>query len=191
MLELRDLSKSFAGRPALEPLSLEVGAGEIVSLVGTSGCGKSTVLRIVAGLEPPSGGRVSLHGVPVAGPRPDIAVVFQEPRLMPWLSVAENVRLALLDLPKAEQEARIAEALELVGLSDFARALPKQLSGGMAQRVIIAMALAKDPALLILDEATSSVDTRTELLLQQAMAALRSDRTSFVIAHRLSTIVSA
>ena len=192
MLELENLAKSFAGRPALEPLSLQVGPGEIVSLVGTSGCGKSTVLRIVAGLEPASGGRASLHGVPVAGPRPDIAVVFQEPRLMPWLSAAENVRLALLDLPKAEQEARIAEALDLVGLSDFAKALPKQLSGGMAQRAALARALARSPKLLLLDEPFSALDAFTRAKLHAHILSLweRTGLAILLVTHDLDEAIA-
>ena len=163
MLELTAVDKAFADRSgvahrALSEVSLSVAEHEIVALVGTSGCGKSTLLRLVAGLESPSGGALSLGGRPIAGPRREIGVVFQEPRLMPWLTVAENVRFALADLPKDEQERRAAEALEKVKLQGFEKALPRQLSGGMAQRVAIARALARRPEVLLLDEPFGALD---------------------------------
>ena len=166
MLELARIDKAFAdkagaARRALEDVSLSVGEHEIVALVGTSGCGKSTLLRLVAGLERPTGGAVSLAGRQIAGPRPEVGVVFQEPRLMPWLSVSDNVRFALGDLPKPERERRTAEALEKVKLRGFEAALPRQLSGGMAQRVAIARALARRPQVLLLDEPFGALDAFT------------------------------
>jgi sulfonate transport system ATP-binding protein len=173
MLELRQIDKTFADRTgvahrALADVSLSVGEHEIVALVGTSGCGKSTLLRLVAGLEAPSGGAASLGGRPIEGPRREVGVVFQEPRLMPWLTVADNVRFALADLPRDEQEARTAEALEKVKLQGFEKALPRQLSGGMAQRVAIARALARRPQILLLDEPFGALDafTRRAMLLE-------------------------
>src|SRR5690625_1362866 len=154
MLEIAGVSKRFTGQglehTALQEVELSVGEGEILSLVGTSGCGKSTLLRLLCGLERPSDGQVLLHGQAVTGPSPQVGMVFQEPRLMPWLTVAENVRLALLDLPREEQEERIARVLEKVGLAAFAKALPRQLSGGMAQRVALARALVRRPSVLLL-----------------------------------------
>jgi len=177
MLEIARVTKAFAdgagvNHTALEQVELSIGEHEIVSLVGTSGCGKSTLLRLVSGLERPSGGSVLLQGKSVAGPSPAVGMVFQEPRLMPWLTVAENIRLALLDLPRAEQEWRIAEVLEKVGLAGFARALPRQLSGGMAQRVAIARALVRRPSVLLLDEPFSALDSFTRLKLQDHLAEL-------------------
>jgi sulfonate transport system ATP-binding protein len=136
-LQIAGLAKLFEGaaggsHPALAGIDLVVGQCEVVSLVGTSGCGKSTLLRIISGLERPSSGEVRIESRAVTAPTPDVAMVFQEPRLMPWLTVRDNVRLALIGLPRNAQNARIDEALDKVGLADFADALPRQLSGGMA-----------------------------------------------------------
>lgn len=176
MLEIAGVSKRFTGQglehTALQEVELSVGEGEILSLVGTSGCGKSTLLRLLCGLERPSDGQVLLHGQAVTGPSPEVGMVFQEPRLMPWLTVAENVRLALLDLPREGQEERIARVLEKVGLAAFAKALPRQLSGGMAQRVALARALVRRPSVLLLDEPFSALDSFTRLKLQDHLAEL-------------------
>jgi sulfonate transport system ATP-binding protein len=176
-LEIAGLTKRFedsAGmrHAALSGIDLAVGEHEFVSLVGTSGCGKSTLLRIVSGLERPSAGQVRLERRPVTSPSSDVAMVFQEPRLMPWLTVRDNVRLALTGLSKSEQNARIEEALEKVGLSAAADALPRQLSGGMAQRAAIARALVRRPRILLLDEPFSALDSFTRLKLQNHLSAL-------------------
>jgi len=196
MLELSQVDKRFADgkgvvHAAVEDIDLSVGGHEIVGLVGTSGCGKSTLLRIVSGLETPSAGQVAIDGRPIAGPTPEIAMVFQEPRLMPWLSVTENVRLALLDLPRGEQDSRIAEVLALVGLSNFASALPRQLSGGMAQRVAIARALARQPRILLLDEPFSALDSFTRMKLQDHLLALweKANFTMVFVTHDLEEAV--
>ncbi|MET4806764.1 ABC transporter ATP-binding protein [Limibacillus sp. MBR-115] len=177
MLEINAVSKTFPApegppRLALDTLDLSVAEHEIVSLVGTSGCGKSTLLRILSGLDNASEGEVSIAGRPVTGPNPDIAMVFQEPRLMPWLTVRENVRLALLDLPPEEQDRLIDEALSQVGLAAAAKQLPKQLSGGMAQRVAIARAIARHPKILLLDEPFSALDSFTRDKLQDHLLSL-------------------
>jgi sulfonate transport system ATP-binding protein len=176
-LEIAGLTKRFensAGmrHAALSGIDLAVAEHEFLSLVGTSGCGKSTLLRIVSGLERPSAGQVRLEQRPVIGPSSDVAMVFQEPRLMPWLTVRDNVRLALIGLSKSEQNALIEEALEKVGLSDAADALPRQLSGGMAQRAAIARALVRRPRILLLDEPFSGLDSFTRLKLQNHLSAL-------------------
>ncbi len=192
MLEIKGVTKSFeapgGGRAlALDTFDLTIGEHEIVSLVGTSGCGKSTLLRILSGLDSASGGGVSIAGEPVTGPNPDIAMVFQEPRLMPWLSVRENVRLALLDLPRGEQDLLIAEALAQVGLDRSADLLPRQLSGGMAQRVSIARALARHPRILLLDEPFSALDSFTRQKLQEHLLELweRARFTMVFVTHDL------
>lgn len=171
MLAIDQVSKSFSRdgvvTPALEAVSMTVGQGEIVSVIGTSGCGKSTLLRIIAGLDSASAGAIKLEGREIKGASDEIGVVFQEPRLMPWLSVKENVRLGLLRLPKSEQDQRIDEVLARVGLARFAQLLPRQLSGGMAQRVAIARALARRPRLLLLDEPFSALDAFTRQSLQE------------------------
>jgi sulfonate transport system ATP-binding protein len=175
MLQLTGVSKQFDGRAALTPLDLAVARGEILAIVGTSGCGKSTLLRIVGGLERPSAGSVLLDATPVTGPRPDLAFVFQEPRLMPWLSVRENVAFGLRLLPRAERDRLAGEALARVRLERFADALPRQLSGGMAQRVALARALVTRPRVLLLDEPFSAVDAVTRQALQDHLLELWRD----------------
>lgn len=177
MLELEAVGKNFVddagiNHKAVEGVDLRVNEHEIIALVGTSGCGKSTLLRIVSGLEQPTEGRVLLEGNQVIEPSANIAMVFQEPRLMPWLSVYENIRLVLLDLPAQEQQQRIDEALAQVGLSGFRDALPRQLSGGMAQRAAIARALVRKPDILLLDEPFSALDSFTRAGLQQHLLEL-------------------
>ena len=173
MLEIVDLAKRFAnGVTALGPLDLFVGRGEIVGVVGTSGCGKSTLLRIIGGLEPATAGSVRIDGEPVRGPRPEIGIVFQEPRLMPWLTVAGNVTFGLDGLPRAKRRALADAALAKVGLTSFAAALPRELSGGMAQRVALARALVTEPEILLLDEPFSALDAFTRIRLQDELLRL-------------------
>jgi sulfonate transport system ATP-binding protein len=166
MLQIRHVSKRFDELVALGDVDLAVDRGEIVGIVGTSGCGKSTLLRIVGGLETPSAGSVVLDGVAVSGPRPEVGLVFQEPRLMPWLSVRANVEFALNRRPKPQRRPLADAALVRVGLGGFADALPQQLSGGMAQRAAIARALVARPAVLLLDEPFSALDAFTRFGLQ-------------------------
>jgi len=173
MLEIIDLAKRFAnGVAALGPLSLTIGQGEIVGLVGTSGCGKSTLLRIVGGLESASAGSVRIDGEPVRGPRPEIGIVFQEPRLMPWLTVAANVTFGLDGVPRARRDQLAEAALAKVGLTPFSAALPRELSGGMAQRVALARALVTQPEILLLDEPFSALDAFTRIRLQDELLRL-------------------
>jgi sulfonate transport system ATP-binding protein len=168
MLTLRGVTKRFAdGFLALERIDLEVEAGEVVVVIGGSGCGKSTLLRVIAGLESASGGSVRVADHPVTGPGADVGVVFQEPRLMPWLTVEENVRFGLSGFSKTEAQTLAAEALTRVGLSAFSEALPRQLSGGMAQRAALARALVVKPPVLLLDEPFSALDAFTRLDLQE------------------------
>jgi sulfonate transport system ATP-binding protein len=165
MIELTGVSKRFdGGLVAVEGIDLAVAASEIVAVIGPSGCGKSTVLRLVAGLDTPTSGQVRVAGHRVVGPGDSVGVVFQEPRLMPWLSVERNVSFGL----KGTDAANLAaEALARVGLADFARALPKELSGGMAQRTAIARALVTKPPVLLLDEPFSALDAFTRIDLQE------------------------
>jgi sulfonate transport system ATP-binding protein len=166
MLHIKNVHKQFDnGLLALEGINLSIQPGEIVSLVGTSGCGKSTLLRILAGLDFPTLGEVSIDGELITGPHPKVGLIFQEARLMPWLRVAENIQFGLSHLSRAERQERTAAVLRKVHLSNFAEALPSQLSGGMAQRVAIARALVAQPDILLLDEPFSALDafTRTQL----------------------------
>ena len=188
MLRIDHISKRFGPQTvALDNVSLRVQPAEIVALVGASGCGKSTLLRIVAGLEPPSSGRVLIHQAPIAGPHPTVGVIFQEPRLMPWLTVQQNVRFGLAHLPRAEQEERTRAILARVGLQAFADALTRQLSGGMAQRVAIARALVAQPALLLLDEPFSALDPFTKMDLQNHLLDIWADDrpTLLLVTHDL------
>lgn len=191
MLQIRHVSKRFDGLAALGDIDLAVDRGEIVGIVGTSGCGKSTLLRIVGGLEPPSAGSVVLDGVPVIGPRPEVGLVFQEPRLMPWLSVRANVEFALARRPREQRRAMAEAALARVGLGSFAEALPQQLSGGMAQRAAIARALVARPQVLLLDEPFSALDAFTRMRLQDHLLAawLRYRPTLVLVTHDLDEAV--
>src|SRR5438067_3294711 len=151
MLMLDRLGKTYPnGVHALGGLSLEVELGEIVAVIGGSGCGKSTLLRAIAGLDPASEGVVFLDGEPISAPHEKIGIIFQEPRLLPWLRVADNVGFGLQKRSKAEQTSRVSRALARVGLTDKARVWPRVLSGGQAQRVAIARALVPRPRGLLL-----------------------------------------
>jgi sulfonate transport system ATP-binding protein len=165
MLQTSDLSRNFEGFRALGPLDIRIAEERVVGIIGPSGCGKSTLLRLLAGLDHPSAGDIRLDGEGIQGPRQDIGIVFQEPRLMPWLTVADNVGFGLWHLARGERRAAVSAALDKVGLTEFAAALPKQLSGGMAQRVGIARALVLKPRLLLLDEPFGALDplTRTKM----------------------------
>lgn len=162
LLDFRVQRKAFAGHTVLQDVHLQLAEGEVVSLLGPSGCGKSTLLRIVAGLERDYSGQ-ALRG------EGEVAFVFQEPRLMPWLTVAENIGFAD---DRAYDRPRVAQLIREVGLEGFEQALPKQLSGGMAQRVAIARGLYSRPRVLLLDEPFSAVDAFTRMKLQDLLLAL-------------------
>ena len=164
--EVKNISVSFgAERPmvVLENVSLAINQGEVVALLGPSGCGKSTLLRALIGLLQPTTGQVLAHGLPLRGIHPGVSLVFQSFALYPWLTVYENVEVALNDLglDSAAAQQRIATCIDLVGLEGFERAYPKELSGGMKQRVGIARALARGPELLCMDEPFSALDVFT------------------------------
>ena len=176
MLELDRLSKTYPnGVHALDGVSFSVGPGEIVAIVGGSGSGKSTLLRAISGLDTPSQGRILLDGEPVTQPHERIGIIFQEPRLLPWLTVAANVGFGLEDRPRAERNERVAKALARVGLSDKANMWPRELSGGQAQRVAIARALVPRPEVLLLDEPFSALDAFTSVDLQDHLLDLWAD----------------
>ncbi|HZB90532.1 MAG TPA: ABC transporter ATP-binding protein [Stellaceae bacterium] len=160
---------AYADLAVLEDVSIAVRAGEIVAVIGPSGCGKSTLLGIAGGILQPSEGRVLLAGAPAADCLNPLTYVFQDFALLPWRSVAGNVALPLEHHPldAAERERRVAAALKRTGLADFADALPKQLSGGMRQRVGIARALVVRPAVLLMDEPLSALDAQTRELLME------------------------
>ncbi|WP_159715800.1 ABC transporter ATP-binding protein [Geminicoccus flavidas] len=173
---LEAVQRAFGERVVLNRLSLSIAEGEAVAVVGRSGCGKSTLLRLLAGLDRPDAGRVTIDGTLVMRPRPDVAVVFQEPRLLPWLDVLGNVMVGLGgkgDRGQAREQA--LRALRRVGLAEAAAKLPKTLSGGMAQRVGIARALVRRPRLLLLDEPFSALDALTKIELQGALDRIRAE----------------
>lgn len=167
-LAVRNLSVRYGDLPVLSNVDLELREREIVTVVGPSGCGKTTLLRCVAGLARPHLGAVSVHGRLVAGPLPDVCMVFQNFGLFPWKTLWSNVAygLKLQHVPKADIEERVAAVIELVGLKGFERSYPRQLSGGMQQRAGLARALVMEPRLLLMDEPFSAIDAQTRELLQ-------------------------
>jgi sulfonate transport system ATP-binding protein len=183
LLELHVAAKSFGERRVLHEVDITVSCGEIVSLVGPSGCGKSTLLRIVAGLDRDYQGWARVEGQEVQLHLRSVGFVFQEPRLLPWLTVADNVGFEAG--PGGGRDPRVAELLAEVGLADWAQAYPKQLSGGMAQRVAIARGLFTQPALLLLDEPFSAVDAFTRMRLQDTLleVARRHGTTLLLVTH--------
>jgi len=183
MLDLINLSKRYPnGHLALSGLDLSVRPGEILGIVGGSGCGKSTLLRLISGLDAPSSGSASLDGTPLTEPRPEIGMVFQEPRLMPWLTIDQNVGFGIRHLPAAEQKSRTGEALARVGLAAYAGHWPRELSGGQAQRVALARALVGRPQVLLLDEPFSALDALTRGDLQDHLLDLwQYDRPTMIL----------
>jgi sulfonate transport system ATP-binding protein len=162
MLTIRSLTKIYAnGVQALQNITLQVTPGEIIAIVGGSGCGKSTLLRLIAGLDLATEGSIVVDGEKIAAPHPAIGMVFQEARLLPWLTVARNIAFGIDALPRKEQERRVEQALALIGLEGYGGRLPKELSGGQAQRVAIARALVAQPKVLLMDEPFSALDPTT------------------------------
>lgn len=185
---VRDLSKSFAlnGQRlnVLRNLSLDIRGGEALAIVGPSGCGKTTLLRVLAGLEKPDGGDVLIDGHPVQGVGAERSIIFQEPRLLPWLTVLGNVAFGLdvRGTPRPEAETRARHYIRLVGLAEFEGAYPRQLSGGMAQRVGIARALTAQPEILLLDEPLGALDAMTKLTMQEELARIwREEKVTLIL----------
>jgi sulfonate transport system ATP-binding protein len=176
MLILNNLGKIYPnGVNALERFSAEIRLGEIVAIIGGSGCGKSTLLRAIAGLDGASFGTITLDNTKISAPHEKIGIIFQEPRLLPWLSVADNIGFGLSELPASVRRERVASALTRVGLVDKANAWPRELSGGQAQRVAIARALVPQPEVLLLDEPFSALDAFTRRDLQDHLLDLWAD----------------
>jgi ABC-type nitrate/sulfonate/bicarbonate transport system ATPase subunit len=194
---IRGLSKSFRlnGQPlpVLRDLSLDVRGGEALAIVGPSGCGKTTLLRILAGLDSADAGEVRIDGHPVHGVGTERAIIFQEPRLLPWLTVMGNVAFGLEVRGTAgqEAEARARHYIRLVGLGEFETAYPRQLSGGMAQRVGIARALTVQPEILLLDEPLGALDAMTKLTMQEELARIwREEKvTMILVTHDLEEAI--
>lgn len=196
-ITLRGISKTFGSGSdrvdALLDIDLAVEKGEFVSVVGASGCGKSTMLRLIAGLTEPTRGAVEIDGHPIAGPDPSIGIVFQTPVLLPWRSVRRNVEIQLdiRHITDAEVRARVDDLLKLVGLSGFAERKPYELSGGMQQRVSICRALVHDPALLLMDEPFGALDalTREQMNMELQRIWMETRKTVLFITHSITESV--
>jgi len=195
-LSIQDVSHRFELEarplPVLEHVSLSVEPGEFVAILGPSGCGKSTLLRLVAGLDFPAAGVLSLDGQPINGPDASRIIVFQDPTLYPWRTVWSNVALGLeaRGLLGSRRE-RVDDVLRLVGLTGFATAYPRQLSGGMSQRAALARALVNDPKLLVLDEPLGQLDSLTRIAMQQELVSLwqRAGFTALLVTHDVEEAV--
>ena len=178
---------------ALLEVSLAIERNEFVSIVGPSGCGKSTLLRLIAGLIGPSSGKVTIDGSAIDGPRRDIGVVFQAPTLLPWANVLDNVLFPLKILHRLapDSPAKGRELLRLVGLSDFERKMPSELSGGMQQRTSICRALITDPDILLMDEPFGALDalTREEMSLELLRIWQEQPKTIFFVTHSVPEAV--
>lgn len=196
-VRIENVSKQYSSQggavSALENVSFEVIPGEFLCVVGPSGSGKTTLFRIIGGLEDPTNGAVYLDGEQVTGPNPSMGIVFQEYHLFPWRTVRENVAFGLeqREVPKGERNVRVRELLDLVGLEGFADAYPKELSGGMKQRVGIARALAVDPDLLLMDEPFGAVDAQTRAGLQDELLELweHTGKTILFVTHDVEEAV--
>lgn len=184
-LEFEAVGLELGGRPIVESISFAVERGEFVCVIGASGCGKTTLLRLLAGLATPTRGQVRLDGRTVSGPSRDVAFVFQDygRALLPWRTATGNVSLALeaIDIPAGERAARIGPLLAKVGLSDHADKYPAQLSGGMQQRLQIARSLAQDPSVLLMDEPFGALDAMTRQSLQDEVLRIAAERKATVL----------
>jgi len=196
LVSLIRVGKRYDGAEVLRDVSVDVQPDEIVALVGPSGCGKSTLLRIIAGLIPASSGEVRVNGRPLTGLNPDTALVFQSFALLPWLRAAENVALPLeaRGIPAVDRLRRAEHLLDLMGLRGHSRAYPRELSGGMRQRVGIARALCQDPRVLLLDEPFSALDVLTAQTLRDQVVGLLHDpavstRTAVLVTHSVEEAV--
>lgn len=197
MIRFADVRHDFAlGKEtftALGGVSLDIADGEFVTVVGPSGCGKSTLLNVAAGLLDPTGGEVLVDQRRVEGPSPRTGVIFQQYALFPWLTVRKNVEfgLELKKVPAAQRRTIVDHYLELVGLSDFAQALPKELSGGMKQRCAIARAYAVNPEILLMDEPFGALDALTRVHMQEQLMDtwLKERRTVMFVTHDVDEAV--
>lgn len=192
MLILDRVGKTYPnGVHALENFSARIQPGEIVAIIGGSGCGKSTLLRTICGLDRATTGAVTLDTISITAPHEKVGIIFQEPRLLPWLTVAENIGFGLSNLTASERQQRVSRALARVGLADKADAWPRELSGGQAQRVAIARALVPSPEVLLLDEPFSALDAFTRADLQDHLLDLWADTrpTLILVTHDVDEAV--
>ncbi|BCH67595.1 nitrate/sulfonate/bicarbonate ABC transporter ATP-binding protein (plasmid) [Agrobacterium vitis] len=193
MLSVTHLGKTYAnGAQALDNVSFDVNAGEILAIVGGSGCGKSTLLRLISGLDQPTSGGVHLRNDLITMPHPLINLIFQEPRLLPWLRVTDNIGFGIRHLDSQERKGRIAEVLETVHLNGYGNRWPKELSGGQAQRVALARALVTRPEVLLLDEPFSALDAMTRGRLQQHLLDIwqATQATMVIVTHDIDEAIA-
>jgi len=190
-IEAARIGKRFGPHVVLDELSLTIRSSEIACLIGPSGCGKSTLLRVLSGLERVHTGHVRIDDREVTGPSRAVGFMFQEPRLLPWLTVRDNILLGLPPADRRDADARVATLLAKVSLEGCERALPRQLSGGMAQRVALARALATEPGVLLLDEPFSAVDALTRMSLQELVLSIwqRTRITIVLVTHDLDEAI--
>lgn len=196
-LQVKDLTKIYSGQngevTAIDHVNLEVEESEFVMIVGPSGCGKTTLINMIGGLVEPTSGEILLDGVPVSGPGADRGMVFQGYSLFPWLTVQKNVEfgLKMRGIAKAERQDKAREYIKIVGLEGFESALPKQLSGGMKQRVAIARTLANEPAMLLMDEPFGALDAQTRVVMQELLARISRETgtTILFITHDIDEAV--
>ena len=174
MIEIKNASKSYDGTAVLRDIDLSVKEGEFVAIVGYSGSGKSTLINLISGLVKPDRGTVTMNGEPIVEPGPERGLVFQNYSLLPWLTVRENIDLAVDEVfrswTKEQREAHVTRHTEMVKLGPAAHKLPKELSGGMRQRVSVARTLAMNPKVLLMDEPLSALDALTRATLQDEIA---------------------
>lgn len=194
-LVIKNLGKQFSNseKPTLQNINLEIQTGEFVCIVGASGCGKTTLLNLIAGLETPTSGEVTIDGKKITKPGADRTVMFQEHGLYPWLNVEENVKfpLKLAGVSPEEQEKRAGYYLEMVGLSDFKKYPIHEISGGMKQRTALARALTMDSKILLMDEPFSALDKQTANQLREELEKiwLETHKTVFFITHSVEEAV--
>lgn len=194
LVQFKDVTKRYSQGPlVLDRITLEARTGDFISLIGPSGCGKSTLLRLIAGLSPVTSGSLRLGGPGSGAVAPELGFVFQEPALLPWLTVAKNVELAqrLAGRTAAQRTAAREQALARVGLSEHASYYPRQLSGGQKMRVSIARALTLSPEILLLDEPFGALDEMTRGRLNEELLALRGQQawTAFFVTHSVAEAV--
>jgi sulfonate transport system ATP-binding protein len=192
MITIDRITKAYGNRSAIANLELSIEPQQVTVMVGTTGSGKSTLLRILAGLERPTSGEIRWESGHRSGARPNLGIVFQEPRLMPWLNVRQNVEFGFGPAGHRRSAELADEILEQVGLQPFSDYYPRQLSGGMAQRVAIARALVRKPSLLLLDEPFSALDALTRSRLQDHLMELfvRHSLTMFFVTHDIEEAVA-
>ena len=195
ILEIKNLYKQFDvdGKKieVLKNINLEIEEGEFITIVGHSGCGKSTLLKIIAGLECQSSGTLLRNGKNVTAPSPEVGMVFQEHRLLPWLKIKDNIGFGLGSLSKEEREKLVSKYIHLVHLDGFENAYPSQLSGGMSQRAAIARGLSTNPNILLLDEPFGALDALTRIEMQQELLRIWQEQktTMIMVTHDIDEAI--